>query len=214
MGRLRPHLEGHDLVEVWAPDVDFPNDVDAIIVMGGFMSAYDVEEHPWLDDEKRWMGKQVEAGTPVLGICLGAQMLADVLGGRAFLAPVPEVGVVDIELEPAGRDHPVVREIGDAAFFAHEDTFELPPDATLLATTDSYPTAFEIGSALGIQCHPEVPADEAIEWAADPRFDMLERAGKTPEEFVAEMQAADERLAGFADRLFTAWFSRLKGSSR
>lgn len=212
LGRLQPHLTGHDVVEVWASDADFPDDVDSVVVMGGFMSAYDVAEHPWLEDEKRWMAKQVEAGVPVLGICLGAQLLADCLGGRAYLAPVPEVGVVEIELTPEGERHPVVSHIGEAAFFAHEDTFDPPPGAVMLARTEAYPTAFELGSALAIQCHPEVPAADAVVWAEDPRFDMLERAGVSPAEFVAGIEAADDRLARNADRLFTEWFRTLDPS--
>lgn len=209
VGRLKPFLRRHVVVDVWAPDADFPHDIDAAVVMGGFMGAYDTDLHPWLDDEKAWLEKRVSEETPVLGLCLGAQLLADVLGGRAFRAPHPEVGVVRVKLTEAGAAHPVISHLGDRAFFAHQDTFDPPADATLLASTGTYPAAFEVGSALAVQPHPETPLDEALAWAEDPRFDMLDRVGMSRDEYARTLRAHAVEAELAAEAMFGAWFGRL-----
>lgn len=209
LGRLERHLLAHDVVDVWAPDGDFPDDTEAVVVMGGFMGAYEVAAHPWLEGEKRWLAKRVGEEVPVLGICLGAQLLADSLGGRAFLAPKPEVGVVDVRLTGPGSVHPVVSHLGEKAFFAHQDTFDVPPEATLLAATDAYPAAFELGSALALQSHPETGPADALRWLDDPRFDLPARAGVTREEYSRGLQAHAEGTEAAARRVFDAWFGPL-----
>lgn len=214
LGRLGGFLSRHHPVEVWARDADFPEDVDAAVVLGGFMGAYESDLHPWLVDECEWLSSQVERGVPVLGICLGAQLLAHALGGEAYEAPRPEVGVVELRYTDAGREHPVASRLGDRAFFAHQDTFRLPPDAELLASTDRYPAVFQAGSALGVQCHPETPPDDARHWLQYLEADMLPRAGVTPERYLAEVDSHAEAGERSARDFFTAWFGSLDGSDR
>lgn len=211
VGRLAPFLDRHERADVWAPRAEFPDQVDAAVVMGGFMGAYETEAHPWLEEEKRWLAKRVADETPILGICLGAQLLADALGGRAFLAPRPQVGVVEVELTEEGARHPVVVHLGGRALFAHQDTFDLPAEATLLATTDAHPAAFQHGSALAIQPHPETPLNEALLWPDDPGFDMLERAGMTRPEYDTTLKAHADVADQAANKMFAAWFGEPVG---
>lgn len=206
VGRLAPFLARRRVVDVWAPQADFPGRVDAVVVMGGFMGAYQDDLHPWLTAEKRWLAERLAADTPILGICLGSQLLAEAAGGRAFPAARPEVGVVDVTLTRAGEGHPVAAHLGERAFLAHQDTFELPEGATLLAATAVYPAAFQVESGLGVQPHPETPAAEAIRWASQSGFDLLDRAGLTREEYARGLREHARQGESASRRFFAAWF--------
>lgn len=213
VGRLAPHLADHrvTMVRPSAGD-DFPatTGVDGVIVLGGSMGAYEEDTHPWLAAEKDWIAGLVADEVPVLGICLGAQLLADAVGGRAFRAERRvEAGVYALHLTEAGRSDPVMPRAGDRVFAVHGDTFELPPGATLLARTDDYVHAFRIGSALGVQFHPETDADTAIAWAHSLVASVLHRAGTTVERFTAQLRTAEVDLDADAHRFFDAWLDTL-----
>jgi GMP synthase (glutamine-hydrolysing) len=213
-GRLASHLDRFLTVVVQATEGEFPADVEAAVVLGGHMGAYDVGSHPWLVEEKRWLAGLVDREIPVFGICLGSQLLADTLGGSAFLGPLPEIGVVDVHLTSAGETDEVVKELGDKALFAHRDTFELPPGATLLATTADYPAAFRVGSALALQSHPEAVPEEALSWADYPGFDLLEVAGVERDDYADQVHRHADDLAAAADSMFSAWFGALGDGAR
>ena len=205
-GRLTPHLQRHEVLAVWAPAAEFPERVDAAVVLGGFMGAYQTHQYPWLEDEKQWLRNLAADDVPVLGICLGSQLIADALGGRAYRAPLPEVGVVEVHLTAEGRDHPVVAHLGRRVFLAHQDTFEIPEDATLLAASHEYPIAFQAGTALGLQSHPEVPADQAATWPDHPEFVMLDQRGLDRAEFLRQLEESEADLEAAAEAMFSAWF--------
>ena len=186
-------------------DVPTSTDFDAVIVLGGAMGAYDTAQHPWLEDEKTWLqtlaGKQV----PVLGICLGSQLLAEALGGRAFLSPIaPEAGVTRLDLTALGRADPVLQRAGTKVFSLHQDTFDLPPGAKLLALSADYPQAFRYGSVLAIQFHPDADAALAVEWAKE-MAPFLNRAGVELADYESELVAAEPYLARTSKRIFQAF---------
>lgn len=185
-------------------------EIGALVMMGGIMGAYETEENPYLLEEMDLARQAVEMRVPVLGICLGSQLLAAALGGRAYLAERPEVGAVTVELTAAGHRHPVVSKVaGRRVFSMHQDTFETPPGSELLAHSDQFPQAFAGGSALGIQFHPEAHNSEANEWATSGAREMVERAGKTPEQFAAELEDAEAEFTQGAHQLFDAWIAGL-----
>jgi GMP synthase-like glutamine amidotransferase len=185
-----------------------PGGFDAVVVLGGSMGAYQTDLHPWLESEKAWIRKLVEKEVPLLGICLGSQLLADALGGRAYLPPgPPEAGVVELELTAAGAADPVVGRVGRRVFSLHEDTFELPPQASLLASSPAYPHAFRLGSAVGLQFHPDADAALAVEWAEE-IAPFLARAGRTLPDYQAEVEAAEPLLRRESEAVFAAFLEQ------
>ncbi|MBS1661512.1 MAG: gamma-glutamyl-gamma-aminobutyrate hydrolase family protein [Bacteroidetes bacterium] len=125
---------------------------DVLIVMGGPMSVHDEGVYPWLKEEKRLIGEAIRAGKRVLGICLGAQLIAEVMGGRVYDNPVKEIGFWPVRW--ADGEEEVV-------FHWHGETFDLPPGAELLASSPGCVNqAFRLGeNVLGLQYHPEVTAE-------------------------------------------------------
>jgi len=146
---------------------------DLVVVMGGPMGAYEDDMHPWLVAEKALLGAAADAGVPCLGVCLGSQLLAASIGGRAFPGPAPELGVLDVELTVAGRADPVLSSLGErfTVLQWHGDTFDLPPDAVVLASSAAYPhQAFRWRNAFGVQFHAEVTPDMADDWSANASY--------------------------------------------
>lgn len=126
----------------------------ATICLGGPMAAYD--DLPFLLAEQAYLRESVEQEAPVLGICLGAQLLACALGGAAHRgAAGAETGFVDVR-PLSGSRHPYLDLVQGRFFSFHGDTMRPPIDATLLAASDSYLQAWTSGSALAIQFHPEL----------------------------------------------------------
>ena len=142
-----------------APD---PRAYDLAIVYGGYMSAFDDAGHPWIADELRFLEACLKFGTPVLGICLGSQLLARLLGARVYRSEAPEFGFKRLKLNEAGAAHPALGAIGGerGEFLAiqwHDDAWDLPAGASLLASGEAWQNqAFSYGpGALAIQFHLE-----------------------------------------------------------
>ena len=188
---------------------------DAIVAMGGPMSANDDAELPWLSDEKRLIADSVRAGMPYWGVCLGVQLLAASLGARVYPGPDPEVGLLPVSLTGEARSDPVFGESAHELVTLqwHGDTFDLPDGAVRLASSPLYPNqAFRFERAYGVQFHLEVSAEMAREWAEVPQYvTSLERTLGTEEApaFLAaiEQRAPEMRAEGRA--LFERWLDRV-----
>jgi GMP synthase (glutamine-hydrolysing) len=134
----------------------------ALVLMGGPMSANDEVGHPWLAAEKALVRRAIGAGRPVLGICLGAQVIASALGACVYAAE-RETGWRTLAGVPGNPVFPPAF----PAFELHGETFDLPAGAELLATGDRVPhQAFAIGSAVGLQFHLEATAPMIAAWGA------------------------------------------------
>jgi GMP synthase (glutamine-hydrolysing) len=181
-------------------------DFDRVIVLGGAMGAYEEDRHPWLAEEKRWLRRLVEARVPVLGICLGSQLLADALGGKAYRAERAEAAVVPLQLTTAGRADPVLPTAEGLVVSLHHDTFELPAEAVLLAESDRFPQAFRMGSALGLQFHPDADLALLEVWARE-ETELLTGARVERDQFLSAAAAADTALDDNSRRLFAAWLA-------
>jgi len=182
-----------------------------VVSLGGVMGAHEEQEHPWLVAEKQFLAAAVADGVPTLGICLGAQILADALGGRVHRSGRgPEIGMVTASLTDAGAADPVISGLGGAVPTWHSDTFDAPPGATLLAASDRFPHAFRYGSAVAIQSHPEATPAIVAGWIAHPSATAeLEGAGIDPAILASEIEAHAGETAAVARGVFGAWASTL-----
>ncbi len=132
---------------------------DHLVVLGGPMSVWEEARHPWLRTEKAYLERLIGAGTPVLGICLGAQLIADVLGARTYRGPHSEVGWFPVESTSESRD----TWLGDTlpsrfeTFLWHTDTYDLPEGAVRIAHSRAYRNqGFVWDRVLALQFHLEV----------------------------------------------------------
>lgn len=188
------------------PDLD---DVAAVVSLGGAMGAYQEAEYPFLVAEKELLRRAVARNMPVLGICLGCQMLADALGGRAYKAPEMEVEFAPLQLTTAGATDAVVGTLAEPVLSFHGDTWDPPPGAEVLARNGRYPHAFRVGTALGIQPHPEVSSAVVYTWVEHFGSAQLAAAGVDPRPMLAAMAAADRANEERAARLFGAWLEEV-----
>jgi len=138
--------------------------VDFLVILGGGMNVYQHRDYPWLVREKEFIGNFIGRGKPVLGVCLGAQLIADVLGGKVYQNPEIEIGWYPIRILDAVREHPFFTHL-PAEFTVmhwHGDTFDLPPGATLLASSDACKHQAYIceGNVIGVQFHIELRPEE------------------------------------------------------
>lgn len=149
-------------------EIPTANQLDGLVVMGGPLGAYEEDRYPFLRKECELLGAAARRGSPVLGVCLGAQLLAKALGAKVFPGPGKEIGFGSIDLTAAGRQDPLFAGLGNAlpAFHWHGDTFTLPEGAVLLASSPMYAhQAFRFGSqAYGFQFHIEQDAETWAMW--------------------------------------------------
>jgi GMP synthase (glutamine-hydrolysing) len=132
----------------------------AIVILGGPMAVYD--NLPYLQKEQDLIKDAMKNNTPVLGVCLGSQLIAQAAGGKVYKGKQKEIGMSSVYVTPASSND-IFRGVTDKTvrvFQWHGDTYDLPSNAKMLAYTDLYPQAFRIGSAVGIQFHLEV--DKAL----------------------------------------------------
>lgn len=176
-----------------------------VVSLGGHMGAYEDDGYPWLTAERAVLAEAVRGGVPTLGICLGCQLLAAALGGRAYPGTGREIGSLQPVLTPAGRADPVVCHLDAPVPVSHADTWDLPPGGMLLAESRRYRQAFRWGSGLGLQPHVEVDPDSFARWVQDkPRAELV-RDGVDPEAAIAAVRAGAHAQRAVAARLFGAW---------
>lgn len=143
------------------------DEYDAVIVFGGVMNTHEEEYHPWLREENMLMQRFLDQGVPLLGICLGGQLIAKAAHAAVTRAPEPEIGWVPIELLPAAEDDPLFSGLPRrvTSFQWHHYRFEAPGGAVPLATSPVALQAFRLGDVTwGLQFHCEVTAEMVERW--------------------------------------------------
>jgi GMP synthase-like glutamine amidotransferase len=171
--------------ETWVPSSGPPPDgeFDALMVFGGSMHVDQDDGHPWLAPEKEFIRGALERGTPILGVCLGSQLLAEAAGAAPFRMPEPEIGWYEVEITDAGAADPVVGPLAPSVevFEWHHYAAQLPPGAVELARTPGSLQAFRIEGkpVWGLQFHAEVRREDLLRWLdgweeAEARFTDLD----------------------------------------
>ena len=198
-----------DRVAAWCVDhAGFdPVAPDLLVVMGGPMGVYDTADHPWIVPEVNAIAARIAAGRPTLGVCLGAQMIAAALGSAVYPgAQGRELGFSPLRFTDDGATSPVGR-IGEVEVLHwHGDTFDLPPDVELLASTDRYPhQAFRRGpNLLALQFHAEM--------GRDPRFEHWLNDLGEPERvaMAADHDRLGHKAVAAGQAMMIAWLSQLE----
>ena len=179
---------------------------DGVIVLGGSLAADD----PALLETRRWIRHAVLCEVPILGVCLGGQLLATALGGSVGPALHPEVGVHDVFRTGAARHDPLFGGLPGRfpVFGWHEDEFELPPGAISLAGSLACEhQAFRFGSnAYGLQFHSEVRPEDLKQWPAVRCYaGLIEQAAARWDEVAAELDQVTPELDELARKLIDGW---------
>jgi GMP synthase-like glutamine amidotransferase len=190
---------------------DLPADLtqyQGVVCLGGGMSAWDDDEHPWLADVRALLAGCVRDRTPLLAICLGAQLLAVATNGRVEKgADGPEVGIQLVAKRDLGWSDPLFGEVPmtpDVVQFHSDVITMLPPGAELMAASPKYQNqAFRLGGyAYAVQFHIETTPDMVLNWArAHPDQAALARPNTFTEDFLAEVhEGLEETWRPFAER--------------
>jgi GMP synthase-like glutamine amidotransferase len=179
--------------------------IDLLIVMGGPMSINDEYEYPWLAREKEFIREAVLSGMPVLGVCLGAQLIAGAMGAEIYKNPVKEIGWFPIQGVPCDAPSLFCFEPDVEVFHWHGETFDLPDGATRIAKSEGCENqAFQLGaSAVGLQFHLETTPESAREIVEHCREELIpskyvqseaEILGALPEKYAAVNALMDSLL--------------------
>jgi GMP synthase (glutamine-hydrolysing) len=207
--------DGHDVEEaslaLGRPPSLPVSEYDAVMVFGGSMNVDETSEHPWLDEERSLIAEAIASRHPLLGVCLGAQLVAEVAGGK--VGPLPggrEIGWHEVELLAAANGDPLLGGLESplVALEWHGYAFGAPPGAAELARGTAGLQAFRVGDApaWGIQFHAEVTAADAYKWIDDYRTDEdAVRIGVDPRLLRVETEERIERFNQLGRELCGRW---------
>jgi GMP synthase (glutamine-hydrolysing) len=219
-GTLKPALEanGYEVASIPAAAIrqfrERAVEADLLTVMGGPIGVYDAPEFPFLTDEISIIRARLSVKRPVLGICLGSQLMAAALDAKVFPGTEGvELGWAPVQLTAQGREHPLAAIAGNGSpvLHWHGDTFELPQGATLLASTSRYAhQAFAVGNyGLALQFHVETDAAELEQWFVAFAGDIRKSGPDTLSKLRADTAKYWSDLSQRNARFVAQWVSQL-----
>jgi GMP synthase (glutamine-hydrolysing) len=180
---------------------------DLLVVLGGSMGVYEMDRHPFLKQELAVLNERLASDLPCLGICLGAQLMANALGSEVFPGKNGfEVGAAKVRWTKGALEDPIFSGMRQELVVAHwhQDTYKPVPDATLLASTDRYvQQAFRFGRSYAFQFHPELTASELGTWlkTSDERLASARVDPATLQASLPKLKASEPELQALAQRL-------------
>jgi GMP synthase (glutamine-hydrolysing) len=184
---------------------------DLVISLGGPIAVYDGDRYPWIRDELNLIERSLARQKPILGICLGAQIVAHALGARVYPAPIKELGWKPLLLTEEGKTSAIASLAPEVTSLLHwhGDTFELPQRATLLASTLEAPhQIFEWGNrVLAFQCHPEIRASDIEAWLIGHACEIAGTPGTNVEQLRRDTARFAPALARQSRRAFNDWLT-------
>lgn len=208
------HSEGYEVrylrAGVDALDAQALSDADLLLVLGGPIGVHDHDLYPFLEDHMRSIAAWVSLGEPILGICLGAQMIAAALGAHVRPGAAAEFGFQPVDLTAAGRSSVLSPLEGIPVLHWHRDMFDIPDESVSLARTAVCASqAFAIGDhVLALQFHPEVDGSRIEEWLIGHAVELAAN-GIDPRDIRRDAQRYGERLRAASAQMLTTWLRRL-----
>ena len=187
-------------------------DCDLLFVLGGPIGAYEEDKYPFLRQELAVIERRLASGRPIMGICLGAQLMARALGSRVYPGPAKEIGWAPVTLTEAGQHGPVRHLQGGPVLHWHGDTFDLPAGAELLASTAICRNqAFACGrNALAFQFHPESMAENLELWFVGHAAEISGVPGLTVNGLRADTRKFAPEAQERGRRCFSEWLAGLR----
>ncbi|MFB9981364.1 glutamine amidotransferase [Mesorhizobium kowhaii] len=188
-----------------------PLKADLLVVLGGPIGVYETDAYPFLKTELALVRDRLDAGLPVLGICLGAQLIAAALGAKVAPSGIKEIGFAPVNLTEAGRFGPLRHLSGVPVLHWHGDAFELPEGATLLATTSAANQAFSMGAnVLALQFHAEADTGNDLEPWLIGHAAELAGAGLDPRHIRDHARTHGVALRKAGRAAFAEWLEQIK----
>jgi GMP synthase (glutamine-hydrolysing) len=220
LGSFEPRLREHgyevryvDATTRELQELD-PTEAELLVVLGGPIGVYEEHAYPFLRTELALLEPRLRAGLPVLGLCLGCQLLARSLGARVYPGSGKEIGWAPLQLTEAGRTSPARHLAGDEGpvLHWHGDTFDMPEGAVRLASTERYPNqAFQWGggTVLALQFHPEVTAAGLERWFVGHAAEIAAEPGLSVPALRADTAQWAPHLEPRGRRLLDEWLAGL-----
>lgn len=218
LGTIEPAMSrrgiGHRYVRLFDGE-PVPRDIEqysGLIILGGPMNVYEVDKYPYLKDEDVLIKRAMDRGLPMLGICLGSQLIAKASNAKVRKGAKKEIGWHDLNLTPDGMEDAVFKGFPDklTVFQWHGDTFDIPEGATRIASSALFPNqAYRIGyKVYGLQFHLEVTEEIIKQWVSEYKDELSTLDYIDPKKILSDTIKHRDNHARHAELFYDKFFSR------